>query len=39
MVSLTCKQVQGLKIRYDDIVLDNVAISKVMLCGIVLSYR
>ena len=39
MVSLTARQVQKLKIRYDDITLDNKIINKIMLCGVIVSFR
>ncbi len=39
VVSLTARQVQNFKIKYDDITLDNKIVNKIMLCGVILSYR
>lgn len=36
---MTCKQVQNLAIHYDDIILENKIISKIMLCGFIISYK
>jgi hypothetical protein len=39
MITLTCLQVQKLKICYDDIVYDKKIVDRFMLCGIIISYR
>lgn len=37
--SLTCNQVQQLRLHFDDVKLENKIINKFLVCGIIVSYR
>lgn len=36
---MSCKQTHSFKIHYDDITYDNKIVNKIMLCGIIVSFR